>query len=215
MATTELHAAPITAPPADAASIPAGRKEFALFGEDGFTFADLIDIVNPLQHIPVIGTIYRRITGDTLDPGARLAGGALAISTLKPQMGYLLVPFLLLWALRDRRWHFVAWFAGVFGALMLAAFVAEPDWLGDWIAQIRRYPSYTAIGSPVWVVMAHYLGLGTAGEWAVNLLLFGGLLGAWHAVLWQGRRERLDWTIMLTLTVTPLAGGVMYVFLVK
>ncbi len=77
MATTELHAAPITAPPADAASIPAGRKEFALFGEDGFTFADLIDIVNPLQHIPVIGTIYRRITGDTLDPGARLAGGAL------------------------------------------------------------------------------------------------------------------------------------------
>jgi len=135
----------------------------------------------------------------------RLAGGALAISTLKPQMGYLLVPFLLLWALRDRRWHFVAWFAGVFGALMLAAFVAEPGWLGDWIAQIRRYPSYTAIGSPVWVVMAHYLGLGTAGEWAVNLLLFGGLLGAWHAVLWQGRRERLDWTIMLTLTVTHLA----------
>lgn len=77
MATTDLHAAPVTASPADAASIPAGKKEFALFGEDGFTFADLLDIVNPLQHIPVIGTIYRRITGDTLDPGARLVGGAL------------------------------------------------------------------------------------------------------------------------------------------
>lgn len=77
MATTDLHAAPISALPADAASTPAGKKEFALFGEDGFTFADLLDIVNPLQHIPVIGTIYRRISGDTLDPGARLAGGAL------------------------------------------------------------------------------------------------------------------------------------------
>ncbi len=77
MATTDLHAAPVAAPPADAASKPAGQREFALFGEDGFTFADLLDIVNPLQHIPVIGTIYRRITADTLDPGARLAGGAL------------------------------------------------------------------------------------------------------------------------------------------
>lgn len=84
MAITDLHAAPVTAPPAlappagqnDAASAD-GKTPFALFGEDGFTFADLLDIVNPLQHIPVIGTIYRRITGDILDPGARLAGGAL------------------------------------------------------------------------------------------------------------------------------------------
>jgi len=135
----------------------------------------------------------------------RLAGVALAISTLKPQMGYLLVPFLLLWALRDRRWHFVAWFAGVFGALMLASFLAEPGWLGDWIEQIRRYPSYTAIGSPVWVVTVHYLGLGAAGEWAINLLLFGGLLWVWRAALWQRRERWLMWAIMLTLTVTHLA----------
>lgn len=47
------------------------------FGEDGFSFFDLIDIVNPLQHIPVVSTIYRRITGDTLDPLPRIAGGAL------------------------------------------------------------------------------------------------------------------------------------------
>lgn len=52
-------------------------RPFALFGEDGFTFADLLDIVNPLQHIPVVGTLYRRLTGDGLDPGARLVGGAL------------------------------------------------------------------------------------------------------------------------------------------
>ena len=30
-----------------------------------FSFHDLLDIVNPLQHLPVIGTIYRAITGDT------------------------------------------------------------------------------------------------------------------------------------------------------
>ncbi len=41
------------------------------------SFGDFLDVINPLQHIPVISTIYRRITGDEIDPEARLAGGAL------------------------------------------------------------------------------------------------------------------------------------------
>ena len=45
--------------------------------QKGFTFSDFLDIVNPLQHLPVIGTIYRAVTGDTISLGARLVGGAL------------------------------------------------------------------------------------------------------------------------------------------
>ncbi len=37
----------------------------------------LLDIVNPLQHIPVISTIYRKMTGDEIAPAARLIGGGL------------------------------------------------------------------------------------------------------------------------------------------
>ena len=48
-----------------------------LFGQDGLTFGDLLDIINPLQHIPVISTIYRALTDDQIEPGSRLAGGAL------------------------------------------------------------------------------------------------------------------------------------------
>ena len=48
-----------------------------LFGQDGLTFGDLVDIINPLQHIPVISTIYRALTDDQIEPGSRLAGGAL------------------------------------------------------------------------------------------------------------------------------------------
>lgn len=48
-----------------------------MFGEDGFTFADALDAINPLQHLPVVSTVYRELTGDQIDPGARLAGGAL------------------------------------------------------------------------------------------------------------------------------------------
>lgn len=47
----------------------------------GASFLDfikgLVDVVNPLQHIPVVSTLYRRITGDEISPVARLAGGAL------------------------------------------------------------------------------------------------------------------------------------------
>jgi len=50
---------------------------FQAFGADGFTFLDFLDIVNPLQHIPVVSSFYREMTGDQIDPGSRIAGGAL------------------------------------------------------------------------------------------------------------------------------------------
>jgi hypothetical protein len=47
------------------------------FGKDGFTFSTLLDIVNPLQHIPIVSTIYQKVTGDVASPGANIIGGAL------------------------------------------------------------------------------------------------------------------------------------------
>jgi len=47
------------------------------FGEDGLTFGDVLDVINPLQHIPILNGIYRRLTGDEISTGSRLAGGAL------------------------------------------------------------------------------------------------------------------------------------------
>jgi hypothetical protein len=41
------------------------------------TFRDFLSAINPLQHLPIVGTLYRDITGDTLSPEARLAGGML------------------------------------------------------------------------------------------------------------------------------------------
>lgn len=53
------------------------QSQVSLFGDDGFTFGDLIDIVNPLQHIPIINKIYQKLTGDTIAPLMQIAGGAL------------------------------------------------------------------------------------------------------------------------------------------
>lgn len=45
--------------------------------EDGPSFEDVLDIVNPLQHLPVISSIYRYVSGDTIGAVPRLLGGAL------------------------------------------------------------------------------------------------------------------------------------------
>lgn len=48
------------------------KKPF--WGNDGFTFADVIDMVNPLQHLPVVAKYYRKISGDDCSEGARIIG---------------------------------------------------------------------------------------------------------------------------------------------
>jgi len=67
-----------------AATIPQGpaaanlaEKKPSAPGHSELSFGDLLDVINPLQHIPFIGTIYRRMTGDSMSPTAEIAGGAL------------------------------------------------------------------------------------------------------------------------------------------
>lgn len=49
----------------------------ATAAEPSFGFGDLVDIVNPLQHIPVISTIYRHLTGDKIGTPEKIAGDTL------------------------------------------------------------------------------------------------------------------------------------------
>lgn len=55
---------------------PDGRA-FSLWDKDGFGFGDILDVVNPLQHIPVVSVLYRELTGDDIGPLPRLLGGGL------------------------------------------------------------------------------------------------------------------------------------------
>lgn len=41
------------------------------------SFWDFLDIINPLQHIPIVSTVYREITGDTIQPSMRVMGDIL------------------------------------------------------------------------------------------------------------------------------------------
>lgn len=54
---------------ADAGNVAGKDKSFGL--------ADIIDIVNPLQHIPVVSNLYQSATGDTIGAVAQIVGGAI------------------------------------------------------------------------------------------------------------------------------------------
>ncbi|KZL24842.1 hypothetical protein [Pseudovibrio sp. Ad37] len=42
-----------------------------------FSLGELLDIINPLQHIPGVNTLYREITGDEASVRSRVAGSSL------------------------------------------------------------------------------------------------------------------------------------------
>ena len=63
---------------------PVGRSGAAVAapaadGESGVAnfFHHVLDVVNPLQHLPVVGTLYRAITGDKIGAVEKIAGDTL------------------------------------------------------------------------------------------------------------------------------------------
>jgi hypothetical protein len=139
-----------------------------------------------------------------------LGGVALALTTIKPQSVFLVIPLLLIWAISRRRWRFVGVFALTLGALLAASFLAQPGWLAGFLQQALAYPAYTAyppylLTSATWVLTHVALPmLGAPGEIGIILALLAGLVWAW----WREARSgwaSFHWTLGLTLVVSHLA----------
>ncbi|MEX2642659.1 MAG: hypothetical protein WD270_04355 [Acetobacterales bacterium] len=73
--------APRTGAPGAAAARTGGKSGGG--DESGsLGFLDLLDVVNPLQHIPGVSTLYREITGDEIKAPARVLGGAIYLGPI-------------------------------------------------------------------------------------------------------------------------------------
>ena len=70
-------AAEIRAEPAPAKTPEQSEKAFSLWEKASFSFNDVLDIINPLQHIPIVATLYRNMSGDQIGMAPRVIGGAL------------------------------------------------------------------------------------------------------------------------------------------
>jgi len=62
-----------------------GTKAMGFRGHDtagsvkdrSYQFDDVVDVINPLHHLPVIGFVYRGLTGDGIHPVSQIIGGGL------------------------------------------------------------------------------------------------------------------------------------------
>jgi hypothetical protein len=69
----QTHTAAVKADAAQTASTTAPAKT----DSGNSFFNDVLDVVNPLQHLPVVGTVYRAITGDKIGDVEKIAGNTL------------------------------------------------------------------------------------------------------------------------------------------
>lgn len=76
-ATLSSAVPPAEKPGFESALAYADAKNHAPATPEEFGFGDLIDMVNPLQHLPVVGYLYRELTGDEIKPIGRIIGGGV------------------------------------------------------------------------------------------------------------------------------------------
>ncbi len=129
------------------------------------------------------------------------AGFLLALSTVKPQLVYLALPWILLWAAGRRRWRLWWSFGASLAALILGSMLLLPSWVPDFIRQALAYPSYTVYGSLTAMIFRYWLGWGRGTEvGALAVLAAGTLLLAWRS--WRGTWEQMVWMLGLLLLLT-------------
>lgn len=129
------------------------------------------------------------------------AGVALALATIKPQLVWLLLFWLMIWTLADwrRRYRWAASFLFTLAILCAASEWYLPHWISRFWQAIREYRSYTGEMS----VMDELMG----APWsrALEFLVFALMIGA----CWRNRRQAANtsafaFTLGLVLATTVL-----------
>ena len=132
-----------------------------------------------------------------------LAGILLALSVAKPQMAFLLIPFVVVWAGGSRRWVLIASAIVSFAVLIGVSLLLVPAWPLLWLRQVADYPAYTDLGSPVSILAGI---IPSASQW-ITIVLTGLLvlyvLWEW-AVATPNDDRKFQWAAQLTIVITNL-----------
>jgi hypothetical protein len=126
-----------------------------------------------------------------------LAGVCLGLATIKPQMTFLFVPAVIIWALYQRRWRVVMSFAVTMGVILLLPMLWVPGWPLAWAQQSERY-----VGSTVFEPAATALTGSVGANWLV-----AALLSAWLAFWWWRNRRQPDMALGWAPSMLVAIGG--------
>lgn len=100
------------------------------------------------------------------------AGVLLALATVKPQLASLLVPFVLAWALKQRRCRLVGGAASTLLALVVLACFWIPTWPLEFWQGLVGYTHYIRVGAPVQTALS----LVMPSDWVGPAALVAGMV---------------------------------------
>jgi hypothetical protein len=130
------------------------------------------------------------------------AGAVLAIATVKPQVSFLVIPWLLWWTAHQRRYAVWKGFAIAMGAAVGLSLLIVPTWPLDFVRQVTAYDSLagTPYHSLSWIIFRHLLGLGSEIETLATTI--AGIVVA--GVAWRFRQAQGDGMLWATAMVLLL-----------
>jgi hypothetical protein len=83
-----------------------------------------------------------------------LAGFALLLSTIKPQVSYFFLIIMLIWIIQNRRWQIIEGLAIAASSTLIIFWIVNPGWVTDYIILIKSMPYYAIYTSTIGSFMA-------------------------------------------------------------
>ena len=133
------------------------------------------------------------------------AGVFLALTTIKPQMVFMVLVFLLLWALFRRRWRLIISFVVTGVVLVASSMLLVPTWPLDFINNAIAYSDYVAFGTPLENLLHYFFSSPLADMLTVilSVMFFLALLPGWWLAI-REQRGAYTWAVMSTLIIGSL-----------
>lgn len=125
------------------------------------------------------------------------AGVLFAVATIKPNLGGLVILWLVVQMAIQRRWRFLFAFLGTTTGLMITAMIFFPGWIVHWISAARDY-SNTPFKLPLFSLMLGH---------AAGVVLAGALTGwviwrLWRLGVAAPSSAQFNYAVALTLALT-------------
>jgi hypothetical protein len=132
-----------------------------------------------------------------------MAGLLMGLSISKPQMAFLILPYICFWAIREKRIQLLLWTLATSLGLIVLSILLLPDWPLLWLRQLVSYPTYTNLGSPISIMLSGLPENLSLLSW----ILMGGLIAylflEWGLSFGKGDTA-FQWTSAMTLVITNL-----------
>lgn len=130
----------------------------------------------------------------------RIAGLLLGLTIIKPNLVFLLIPGLLIWAYIRGRGGLWRWMAGTMLVLVALPMPFTPDWIMSFMHRLGEYSSYSPFSPPAYLVGRWFpAGMQNATTMGLAALVLSLVVLSWWEAARAAGRAALIWAFGTSL----------------